>query len=315
MQGQYQTLTGWLALILVLSCQPKQNLTPGEGFMQLKDGKVWYRVVGQSDKTPLLLLHGGPGAPSYYLNPMAELGQERPVIFLDQLGCGRSEAISDTSMMTVDRFVEQLEEFRKGLGLHEFYLYGHSWGTMLGVDYYLKYPKAVKGMILASPALSVKRWTDDANQLISQLPDSIQNAIERHTKSGTFESTEYQHAVGVYYLQYLARKQPWSADLDSTFNNLNHEIYNYMWGPSEFTALGTLKDYDRSDQLPDVKVSTLFITGEFDEATPATVAYYQSLVPDSQLKIISNSGHVTMHDNTMENNQEISEFLGALEKL
>jgi len=313
MKGQYQTSSVWLVLFLVFSCQPYENFAPGEGYMQLKDGKVWYRIVGQGDKTPLLLLHGGPGATSYYLNPMAALGQERPVIFLDQLGCGRSEIVNDRSLMTVDHFVEQLEEFRKGLGLTEFYLYGHSWGTMLGVDYYLKYPKAVKAMILASPALSVKKWTEDANILIAELPDSIQKSIEQHTISGNFESTEYQHAVGVYYLKYLARRQPWSADLDSAFNNLNHEIYNYMWGPSEFTALGTLKTYERADNLPEIKVPTLFTTGEFDEATPATVKYYQSLVPNSQFKAISGSGHITMHDNTAENNQVISEFLNALE--
>jgi proline iminopeptidase len=307
-------LRSCLIFLALIGCHSKQTLPQGEGFIQLTDGKVWYRVVGHGDKTPLLLLHGGPGATSYYLNPMASLGQERPVIFLDQLGCGRSETVIDTSMMTVDHFVEQLEEFRKGLGLEEFYLYGHSWGTMLGVDYYFKYPEAVKAMILASPALSVNRWTDDANRLIAALPDSIQNLIELHTTSGTFESTEYQHAVGVYYLKYLARRQPWSADLDSAFSNLNHEVYSYMWGPSEFTALGTLKTYERSDQLHKIKVPTLFITGEFDEATPATVEYYQSLIPNAQMSVISGSGHITMHDNPDENNKVISEFLSVLEE-
>jgi proline iminopeptidase len=302
-----------LTLFLFLGCQSPESLVPGEGYVHLKDGKVWYRIVGEGDKTPLLLLHGGPGATSYYLNPMAALSKERPVIFLDQLGCGRSKADLDTTMMTVNHFVEQLEEFRKGLGLKEFYLYGHSWGTMLGVDYYLRYPKAVKAMILASPALSVSRWTEDANILIAQLPDSIQRAIKTHTEQGTFETIEFQEAAGVYYEHYVIRKLPWSADVDSTFANLNEDIYMYMWGPTEFTSTGILKDYERADRLHEIKVPTLFTAGVYDEATPATTRYFQSLVPNSEFKEISNAAHVTMHDNVEENNAVITEFLNRLE--
>jgi len=296
------------------SCQTEKSLSPGEGFVHLKDGKVWYRIVGEGDKTPLLLLHGGPGATSYYLNPMAAISQDRPVIFWDQLGCGRSDTNISKELMTVESFVEQLEEFRGALGLKEFYLYGHSWGTMLGLDYYLKYPDAVKALIMASPALSVKRWTEDANVLISKLPDSIQTIIAEHTEMGSFHATDYQHAVGIYYQAYLARKMPWSADLDSAFSNINQELYEYMWGPSEFTATGNLKNYERIDRLNEIKVPTLFTTGEFDEAIPATVQDFQSLVPDSQLKVITNAAHITMHDNPEENNAVISEFLNGLEK-
>jgi len=184
--------------------------------------------------------------------------------------------------------------------------------SLLQVQYY--YPGAVKALILASPALSVSRWTEDANILISKLPDSIQAVINKHSKTGTFESPEFQQAVGVYYQNYLARNLPWSADLDSAFANINQDVYQYMWGPSEFTATGNLKNYERSDKLPEVKVPTLFITGEFDEATPSTVRYFQDLVPNSQLEVISNAAHITMHDNPEENNRVISEFLAELEK-
>jgi proline iminopeptidase len=302
-----------IIFVFFISCQSPKEFSPGEGYVQLKDGKVWYRIVGEGDKSPLLLLHGGPGATSYYLNPMAELGSDRPVIFWDQLGCGRSPAEIDTSKLTVAYFVEQLEEFRQLMGIDEFYLYGHSWGTMLGLDYYLKYPEAVKAMILASPALSISRWTQDANSLISYLPDSIQNIIQVHSEAGTYESAEFQQAVGVYYQNYVARKQPWSADMDSTFDNFGEAVYLHMWGPTEFTSTGILKNYERADRLPEIKVPTLFMAGEFDEATPASTQYFQSLVPNSKLKIISNAAHITMHDNTVENNQVIAEFLRDLD--
>ena len=307
------SIVSCLVLSILISCQSPKEFSPGEGYLQLKDGRVWYRIVGEGAKTPLLLLHGGPGATSYYLNPMAELGSDRPVIFWDQLGCGRSPAEIDTSKLTVAYFVEQLEEFRQLMGIDEFYLYGHSWGTMLGFDYYLKYPQAVKAMILASPALSVSRWTKDADSLIANLPDSIQHIIKVHSEAGTYESAEFQHAVGIYYQNYVARKQPWSADIDSTFDNFSEEVYFHMWGPTEFTSTGILKSYERADRLPEVKVPTLFIAGEFDEATPASTQFFQSLVPNSMLKIISDAAHITMHDNTLKNNQVIAEFLTDLE--
>jgi uncharacterized protein YndB with AHSA1/START domain len=75
-----------------------ERLTPREGFATVPRGKVWYRVVGDGPGVPLVVLHGGPGAPSYYLASLARLGAERPVVFYDQLGAGRSDQPSDTTL-------------------------------------------------------------------------------------------------------------------------------------------------------------------------------------------------------------------------
>ena len=105
------------------------------------------------------MLHGGPGAPSYYLNPLEKVAEDRPVIFYDQLGAGRSDRPTDSTLSRVDRFVNELAQVRKALNLHEVHILGHSWGTMLAVDYMLTNPEGVQSLILASPALSVKRWS------------------------------------------------------------------------------------------------------------------------------------------------------------
>lgn len=302
-----------LLMACITGCQPKNVLTPGEGYVEVTGGKVWYKIVGSGDQTPLLLLHGGPGFPGYYLNPLAALGKDRPVIFFHQLGCGRSDLHEDTGLMTTDVFVEQLEQFRASMGLEEFYLYGHSWGTMLGMDYYLKYPRHIKAMILASPALSAAKWTEDAEVLIATLPDSLQMAIRTNVENGTFDAPEYQQAINEYYQRFVARKLPWDANIDSTFSQANEHIYNYMWGPSEFTATGNLKDYDRTADLSKIKVPTLYICGEFDEARPATVQYYQSLTPGAKFALIEDAAHITMHDNPGKDIQVISSFLNEIE--
>ena len=298
---------------LIVGCQSKTELRAGDGFVNVTGGKVWYKIVGGGSETPLVLLHGGPGFPSYYLNPLAELSDERPVIFLDQLGCGRSDDNKDTSIMTLETFVKQLEQITDSLGLTKFHLYGHSWGTMLGMDYYLKNPERVESLILASPCLSIPKWEADCRELIKTLPDSVQVAIEETEKSGDFESEAYQNAMYTFYQNFVARKLPWDANIDSTFAGANMDVYNYMWGPSEFTPTGTLQDYDRTERLKEIKVPSLYICGEFDEARPSTVEYFQSITPNSKFVIIEDAAHLSMHDNPEQNNKEIGMFLREIE--
>lgn len=302
-----------ILFLMVAGCQQPKKLVPGEGYINVDGGKVWYRIIGEGPGIPIFLLHGGPGVPSYYLKPLEALSENRPVIFYDQLGCGKSDRITDTAIMTVDHFVNELEVVKQTLGLTDFYLYGQSWGTMLGTDYYLKFPKGIKALILSSPAISIPLWLKDADTLIATLPDSIQKDILINEQNKTFASPAYQKAITIYYQHFLARKLPWSADIDSAFSQIGQNVYEYMGGPSEFTMIGPLKDYDRSNRLPEIKVPTLFITGEFDEARPSTVKYYQSLVPGAKFALIENAGHMTMQDNPQQNIKVINDFLDQIE--
>lgn len=301
-------LYGVFLLFLLTSCKTKE-LTPGEGFIEVTGGKIWYRINGAGSKTPVLLLHGGPGSSSYYLDPLKELSKDRPVIFIDQLGCGRSTRITDTTLMTIEHYVEQVEQVRKALHLNDFYLYGHSWGTMLGMDYYLKYPDHVKAIIFHSPLFSTDLWIKDADTLIATLPDSVQLIIRENEKNKTYTNEAYLSAVNLYYSKFLKRKESTQAQQDSSNLFFGVNVYEYMWGPSEFTATGNLLHYDRMNRLSEIAVPTLLLTGEYDEARPATVKHFQSLIPDSEFTVIKNAGHVTMHDNPKETIARINEFL------
>lgn len=303
----------FISLLLFYSCNSPKVLKPTEGYIQVKGGRVWFKIVGEGNKTPILLLHGGPGVPSYYLNPLSALGNDRPVIFYDQLGCGRSDKITDTSLLTIDKFVEELQTVKVALQLDDFYLLGQSWGTMLGVDYYLKHPEGIKALILSSPAISIPMWLKDADTLIATLSDSVQSAIRVNERDKTYDSPAYKLAIQIYYQLFVARKLPWSADVDSSFAQMGANVYNYMGGPSEFTMTGPLKDYDRTNRLKEIKIPTLFITGEFDEARPSTVKYYQSLVPGAKFELIEDAAHMTMQDNPEKNIKVIRNFLKDIE--
>lgn len=277
----------------------KPTLTDREGYVAVPGGRVWYRARTGGRGTPIILLHGGPGVPSNYLNPLLALADDRPVYIYDQLGVGKSDQPADTSLWNTARYAQELQAFRDSLGLNDAYIYGHSWGTMLAAAYLEGKPSGVRGVIFASPCLSAARWTRDADSLIALLPDSTQKAIAVANKTGKYETPQYTGAVNEYYARYVIRTPP-SVDAESSVMRVSQRIYLQMWGPSEFRATGSLKSYDATPRLNAIAAPTLFMAGEFDEATPTTTQYYASLVPGSTFKVIPRAGHLTMNDNLPE---------------
>lgn len=302
-----------LLAVFLFACTDT-GLSPKEGYIEVEGGRVWYQIVGSGNATPLLLLHGGPGAPSHYLKPMERIAVDRPVIFYDQLGAGRSDRPTDSSLWRIDRFVDELAQIRAALDLREVHIFGHSWGAMLAMDYMLTEPEGVKSIIFASPALNVKRWTDDAKRLLLALPDETRSVIDHHEMAGTTDDPEYQEAVMDYYKLYLSRSDPWSPHLEAAFENFNPDIYGQMWGASEFSASGTLHDYNREDVLPDLKIPVLFTAGRFDEATPETLEHFHDLVPNSEIAIFENSAHMTMLDEPEVYADAIRRFLNGIDQ-
>lgn len=299
-------------LFLGFSCISKKALVSQEGYVEVNGGRIWYEVYGSGTKPPVLLLHGGPGGTSFGFEPLKELGYDGPIIFWDQLGSGRSSALTDTTLMTIENYVDQVERLREHLKLEDFVLYGHSWGTMLGMDYYLSYPDEVKAIIFSSPLFSTDSWIADADTLIATLPDSIQHIIRHHESMGTYEDPEYQEATKLYYSLYVTRKE--RPRVDRSHLNLvsGSNVYLYMWGPSEFTSTGTLRNYDRLEYLPTIKVPVLMMTGEYDEARPSTVRHYASMVPNAKFEVIPDAAHSTLNDNKKATLKVVREFLELL---
>jgi len=291
------------------SQQPVVTTLPAkEGFLDVPDGRVWYRVTGTGSATPVILLHGGPGYSSFYLRLLDSLGFDRPTIRYDQLGGGKSSRISDTLLITIPHFVAELDSVRRALGTTQVYLLGHSWGTILAVEYYRAHADHVAGLILGSPALDIPEWERHAKELVKTLPDSFQQAIRRAEKSRDFAAEDYQAALGEFYNRYVWR-HPVQAELDSTLQTVNELIYTYMQGPSEFTIIGTLKHYDAKPFLSQIHVPTLYTVGEFDEANTTTVRRFAELTPGAQVVVISGAAHITTWDNPAEMLNAVRTFL------
>lgn len=299
-----------------MSYEGRDIATVIEGYIPVSGGNIWYKIVGANRKNiPLLLLHGGPGAPHDYLEPFEALSDERPVIFYDQLGCGNSDKPSDISLWTIERFVNELEQVRTYLGLDKMHLHGQSWGTMLAIDFMLiKKPKDVVSLILSGPCLSSYRFASDQRVYLSELPETLQSIISECEASRDFGSKEYQNAMMDYYRIHVCRLDPWPDCLNRTLEKLGHEVYEQMWGPSEFTVTGTLKGYERVDQLKEITVPTLFTCGEYDEATPTATTYYHSMLPGSEIVIFEGASHEHHLEKTDEYLEVVRNFIDKIEK-
>ena len=265
-----------------------------EGRLAVSDGEVWYQTInGAAPRVALLCLHGGPGMPHDYLEPLAQLADQRPVIFYDQLGCGRSPASAGSPPWTVDRFLAELVSVRSHLGLDEVILFGNSWGGMLALRYVLDRPAGVRGLILSSAPVSVTRWMEDAAKLRAALPASVQATLDSHERSGFFSCPEYLGAVAEFYRRHLCRLTPWPDCLERTMAGLGAEVYEAMWGHSEFGPVtGALRTWEMAGRLPEVAIPTLVTVGRFDEASPAHMGQLAAGIPGAELAVFEHSSHL-----------------------
>ncbi len=301
-------------LSLLLACSGRNNsgikiLSVGESYLEVPGGKIWYKVTGEGRQVPLVLIHGGPGASSGYMKAFEELGNDRQIIRYDQLGCGKSDFITDTSLFNIDNFVNELDSLRRHLGIEVWNLFGHSWGTVIAVEYYKCYPDRVASIILGSLCIDVSAWLKSTNRLLLNLPDSLQRGIQTAEETGKYNDPLYQEAMEVFYSRYVWGENPPKAESDSIMSRFNTVLYNYMWGPSEFSATGTLKNYNATDLLPKIKVPVLFTVGEFDEILPEIVKEKADMVKDSRFVIFKGSTHMTPWDSREESIKVVREFL------
>ncbi|MFH1060298.1 MAG: proline iminopeptidase-family hydrolase [Pseudomonadota bacterium] len=269
-------------------------MTTSEGFIDVTGGKVWHRLAGAGRPgAPLMVLHGRPGAPHDYLEPLEALADERPVVFYDQLGCGNSERPEDPGLWTVARFVAELDQVRARLGLDRVHLLGQSWGAMLAVEYLLAAGQGrVLSLILSAPYLSSPRWRADTRAMVAALPPAERAAIAACEASADYENPAYQAAVDVFYRRHLCRLDPWPECMERTFAKLGTPVYHQMWSPSEFTMTGSLAEADLTGRLGEIAVPALFICGEFDEAAPETTRLYASLTPGARAEVLAGAAHM-----------------------
>ena len=269
-----------------------------EGFVPFRGYRTWYRVVGDGEeegKLPVLFLHGGPGGTHDYLESLEALaGTGRRAIFYDQLGCGKSDLPDDASMYTVELFVDEIGVVRRELGLERIHLFGSSWGGMLAMEYALTQPSGLASLVVASSPASMKQWVAEANRLRAALPEDVQETLRRHEEAGTTDSPEYEEACMPFYKRHVCRLDEWPDYVIRSFDFIEQHglVYRTMNGPSEFHVTGTLRNWDITDRLGEIRVPTLVVTGEHDEATPAINRSVSEGIPGARSVIYPGCSHM-----------------------
>jgi proline iminopeptidase len=277
--------------------------------------KVWTKRMG-SGPVKVLLLHGGPGFPHDYLEAMESFLPQAGIemYYYDQLGVGNSDVPDDPSLWTLPRYLTEVEEVRRGLGLDHFVLYGHSWGGILAMEYALHYQQHLRGLVISNMTAGTQAYLKRTAALKTQLlsPESLArfNALEAAKK---YDDPDYTRIVmEELYPKMICRLTPWPEPVTRAFRRANDKIYNQMQGKSEFEVTGNLKDWERWDRLHEIKVKTLTIGSTHDEMDPDDMRKMATLMANAQCVICPNGSHLDLWDDQAFYFQHLLGFLRSV---
>ena len=264
--------------------------------------KVWTKKFGNNPRIKILLLHGGPAAGHEYMEAFESFFPQQGFEFYeyDQLGSSYSDQPKDSSLWTIDHFVEEVEQVRKALNLdkNNFYLLGQSWGGILAIEYALKYQDNLKGLIISNMMASCPEYGKYAQEVLApQMDPKVLDTLRAIEAKGDFTNPKYDELLFPhFYSKHICRVEPWPEPVVRSFSHLNKEIYTMMQGPSEFGVAGRLANWDRKADLPKIKVPTLTIGGKYDTMDPEHMKWMSTQIPNGSYLYCPNGSHMSMYD-------------------
>lgn len=164
-----------------------------QGYAAFRGYQTWYRVTGNLDsgKTPLVVLHGGPGGTHDYLDAFKDVAAGgHAVIHYDQLGNGHSTHLphQPAGFWTVELFLEELDNLLDHLRISDHYaILGHAWGGRLGSEHALRQPRGLRALIAANlaagfddqPLCRINPWPEEVARTFAQMAadPTVYNAL------------------------------------------------------------------------------------------------------------------------------------------
>jgi proline iminopeptidase len=264
--------------------------------------KVWTKRFGNNPRIKILLLHGGPAMTHEYMECFESYFPQEGFEFYeyDQLGSYYSDQPADSSLWTVARFVEEVEQVRKALGLSNdnFYLLGNSWGGILAMEYALKYQNHLKGLIICNMMASCPDYDKYADEVLAtQMNPEVLKELRTIETKGDFGNPRYMELlIPHFYKQHLCRLEEWPDGFNRSMKHANGAIYTLMQGPSEFGIGGRLAHWDIKDRLKEIKVPTLTVGAKFDTMDPEHMKWMSTQVQNGSYLYCPNGSHLAMWD-------------------
>ena len=283
---------------------------------------VWTKRVGNNPTKKVLLLHGGPGANHEYFQAIDSYFPKESIeyYYYDQLGSSFSDKPKDESLWTIERFVDEVEQVRLALGLDEnnFIILGHSWGGILGLEYALKHQNRMKALIISNMVPSIPDYIKYANDVLApKLDPSVLKKIREYENAGHYTNNEYLGLIEEHYYPKHVLRMPleeWPNPVTRSLAGLNYDIYLKMQGPSEFGVVGDalLKDWDRKNDLKNLKIPVLTIGGQHDTMDPKQMEWMSTEVQNGTYLHCPNGSHWSMYDDQETYFNGVTEYINSL---
>lgn len=282
-----------------------------EGAVAGPHGSLYYRIVGDADAVPLLVIHGGPGMPHDYLRDLDGLADARPVVYYDQLGCGRSDRPDDEGLWTVEAFADSIDTVRDALGLDRVHLLGQSAGGWIALEYALRRPAGLASLHLANTCASIPLFERGVALLRAALPGGAGAVINRCESAGITTDPEYLAAVELFSRLHFTGTDVVPGHVHASVRATNPAIYEAMVGTGlRFT--GTMAGWDVTDRLEGLELPVLVTCGRFDEMTPEVVRDMTDAIPGARMVIFEQSAHLPMVTETAAFLDVVRAFLDSL---
>ena len=266
--------------------------------------RVWTKRVGNNPALKVLLLHGGPGFTHEYWEACDSFfpGAGIEYYYYDQLGSYYSDQPDDPALWDIDRFVDEVEQVRRSLGLdHDnFVLMGNSWGGLLAIEYALVYQAHLKGLVIANMMASIPSYNAYARDVLMPAMDQqVLAEIKQLEAAGDTANPRYEELLFEHHYRYHVLRMPpseWPEPVLRSFKHMNPAVYVPMQGPSELGASGKLEHWDRTADLPRLVVPTLTIGGTHDTMDPAHMKWMAETVQNGTYLHCAEGSHLAIYD-------------------
>jgi proline iminopeptidase len=294
-----------LTLIVIVATHIHSQDT--EGLLPINGTELQVKTVGSG--TPIIVIHGGPGLNySYFLPQLANLSKKHRLIFFDQRASGRSSADLDSTQMTLEMMVDDIDYIRRHFGYDKVTVLGHSWGGLLAMKYAIRHPAHLQSLILVSTVSPM------AGEFV---PESAKAARSRTTKADSaaraaiLRSDEFKTGTGAAFAKFLkltfksafhdpAFVDSLNLELDDDFN-IKRKKLNYL--------SKEVSSYDLYPDIAKIKAPVLIIHGAAD-TTPETLSVkIQKAIPKSKRVTIQKAGHFPFVERRSEFSDVVLKFV------
>jgi proline iminopeptidase len=297
--------------LLALGTQPASAAK--ENWIPAGNSKLYSREIGKGPA--IIVLHGGPDFDESYLLPeLDRLSDSYRLIYYDQRGRGKSAEGFRPEDVTLASDIQDIDRVREYYKLDKVVLLGHSWGTVLALEYALRYPQRVSRIILMNPAPASNSDRQLKKEWLEQRP------AETEQRKAITASAAYQEgdpaAVTAYYRIHfrhaLARPEDYDkmvARFSASFTKEGVVKARAIEGRL-MTETWALPDYDLLPKLKNITVPTLVISGDHEFIPAGTAEHITQALPNAHMVMLKDCGHFSYMEKPEAVHKEIDAFFG-----